>query len=56
MKETEGREPTDVPYNWRIEGDRRYEERRRSSERRGDLRWDPRRKERRSGKDRRRLD
>lgn len=35
------------------DGDRRRGERRKPDDRRGVLRWDPRRKERRSGKDRR---
>lgn len=54
MKDGEERGSTEAPYNWRFQGDRRHDERRRGAERRGDLRWDPRRKERRSGKDRRR--
>ncbi|MBI3899761.1 MAG: hypothetical protein HY308_15905 [Gammaproteobacteria bacterium] len=41
-------------YNWWRQGDRRRVERR-SGERRGDLRWDPKmgERDRRSGKDRR---
>lgn len=52
-KEPEEGEPTEAPYDWRVQGDRRRTERRRGAERRGDLRWDPRRKERRTGNDRR---
>jgi hypothetical protein len=40
-------------YDFRIHGDRRRADRRRQDERRGVLRWDPLKKERRLGKDRR---
>ena len=40
-------------YDFRIHGDRRKSDRRRQDERRGVLRWDPLRKERRLGRDRR---
>ena len=40
-------------YDFRVHGDRRKAERRRDSERRGVLRWDPAGRERRSGRDRR---
>jgi len=40
-------------YDFRIHGDRRQADRRRHDERRGVLRWDPQKKERRLGKDRR---
>jgi hypothetical protein len=41
-------------YDFRKHGDRRRGERRRPDDRRGLLRWDPAKRERRSGKDRRR--
>ena len=41
-------------YDWRKRGDRRKNSRRVPQNRRGVLRWDPGKKERRSGKDRRR--
>ncbi len=56
MSDAEDGVSSEAPYNWRLQGDRRRDERRRAAERRGDLRWDPRRRERRSGKDRRRVD
>jgi len=40
-------------YDFRVHGDRRKADRRRDLERRGVLRWDPARRERRSGRDRR---
>ncbi len=40
-------------YDFHKQGERRQGERRRHGDRRGDLRWDPVKKERRSGKDRR---
>ena len=40
-------------YDFRVHGDRRMGDRRGDYERRGILRWDPMKKERRSGKDRR---
>jgi len=40
-------------YDFRVHGDRRKADRRRDFERRGVLRWDPARRERRSGRDRR---
>lgn len=43
-------------YDYRIQGDRRRGERRKKDERRGVLRWDPLKKERRTGKDRRKPD
>lgn len=45
---------SNVPYDFLAHGDRRKTERRQQNlERRGVLRWDPRMKERRLGKDRR---
>jgi len=43
-------------YDFRVHGDRRKADRRRDLERRGVLRWDPARRERRSGRDRRQVD
>jgi len=40
-------------YDFRIHGDRRKADRRKQDERRGVLRWDPLKKERRLGRDRR---
>ncbi len=40
-------------YDYRIQGERRKAERRGQDERRGVLRWDPLKKERRLGRDRR---
>ncbi|MBI3777492.1 MAG: hypothetical protein HY274_01005 [Gammaproteobacteria bacterium] len=40
-------------YDFRVLGDRRVGDRREEYERRGILRWDPLKKERRTGKDRR---
>lgn len=45
----------DDHYDVRVQGERRAGERRKSSGRRGDLRWDPKRKERRTGTDRRKV-
>jgi hypothetical protein len=43
----------DGVYDFRVHGERRKAERRRDRDRRGVLRWDPLRRERRSGRDRR---